>query len=125
MIWIARCGLLLAAASLAAGVSVGAQVQSVDTSKAIVTKAPKPSKSKPGIFVGQVLSSNSQVMIVRDESNFQLIRTFSYAPQLQDEIRKVISQGGYQYGDKVKIDFAPGTDVALRIKGKPSSPKVF
>ena len=120
-----RSALLLAIASLALAVSLGAQIQSVDTSKSIVTQSPKPSKSKQGVFVGQVLSCNSQIIIVRDQSNFNLIRTFSYSPQVQDQIRNVIAHGGYQHGDKVTIQFTPGTEVALRIKGKPSSAKLL
>jgi hypothetical protein len=37
-------------------------------------------------------------------------------------MQKLFDQGGYQYGDKVEIWYMQGTDVAVRIKGKPSKP---
>ena len=35
---------------------------------------------------------------------------------------KLLDQGGYQYGDTVEIQYQLGTDVALKIIGKPSKP---
>jgi hypothetical protein len=37
-------------------------------------------------------------------------------------MQKLLDQGGYQFGDKVVIQYLPGTEVALKIKGKPSKP---
>ncbi len=35
-------------------------------------------------------------------------------------MQKVFNAGGYKYGDEVVIWYQQGTDVALKIKGKPS-----
>ena len=34
---------------------------------------------------------------------------------------QIAARGGYRYGDKIEIEYAAGSDVALQIKGKPSS----
>jgi hypothetical protein len=35
----------------------------------------------------------------------------------------VLNAGGYQYGDKVVVWYQQGSNVALKIKGKPSKTK--
>ena len=35
-------------------------------------------------------------------------------------MQKLMDQGGYQYGDKVRILYQQGQTVALRVRGKPS-----
>ena len=49
-----------------------------------------------------------------------MIHTFTYTPALQAQMAKLVQQGGYQYGDKVKILHQPGQTVALRLAGAPS-----
>jgi hypothetical protein len=112
---------ILVAAFVAAPAT--AQVQSADTSKPIVTKAPKnPKDSKPKNlkFVGEVLSSTVQSITVRGGENERQVRTFTYGPGILDKMQQLFSSGGYQYGDKVTIVSQPNSDVALSIKGKPS-----
>jgi hypothetical protein len=94
-----------------------AQVPVADTSKPLVVKT---GKSRPAKFLGQVLSSNAQSIQVRSAQNTTVVRVFTYAPNVSAQMTRVLAQGGYHYGDKVVIDYAPGSDVALRIKGKPS-----
>lgn len=36
---------------------------------------------------------------------------------------KVLTAGGFQYGDKLTVDYLEGTTVALRLRGKPSKHK--
>jgi hypothetical protein len=122
MTGISRWGYLLALVALAAAAPSRAQVPSADTSKAIVIKTLKPSTAKLAKFPGDVLSSTSQSITVRSRDHEQLIRTFTYAANIRDKMQQILDQGGYQYGDKVEIDYQPGTDVALLIKGKPSKP---
>lgn len=88
-----------------------AQISSVDTSKPIVVKNPKVVKEVNEKFSGEVVSANTQVLIVRGEQNPMAIRTFSYAPALQNK-------PAYGYGQKVEVEYKPGTDIALRIKAK-------
>ncbi len=109
-LWLAA-GLLVAAAP-----PLGAQV---DISKPIPIKE---AKSKLEKFRGEVLNVTNVAITVRSQENERLIRTFTYSPQVREKIQQIIEQGGYQHGDKVEIGHKPGSDVALRIKGRPSKP---
>ncbi len=108
---------LLAAAALAAGaISLGAQL---DTSKPIPIKASKPKMVR---FQGEVMNANSVQITVRSRENERAIQTFTYAPKVREQMQKILDRGGYQYGDRVEIQHQAGSDVALRIRGKPSKP---
>ncbi len=109
---------LFAAAALAAAVPAGAQI---DTSKPIVIKTIK-AKPKLEKFQGEVLHSNPVTMTVRSRENERIIRTFTYSPKVKEQMQQILEKGGYQYGDKVEIQHEAGSDVALRIKGRPSKP---
>ena len=110
---------LFAAAALAA-VAVPARAQ-IDISKPIAIKTIK-SKTKLEKFQGEVLHANPVTMTVRSRENERVIRTFTYSPKVKGQIQQILDQGGYQYGDKVEIQYEAGSDVAIRIKGKPSKP---
>jgi hypothetical protein len=94
------------------------QVPVADTSKPLIVKK---GKDKPGKFYGEVVSSTPKSIQVRSQQNKTVIRMFSYGPNAAAKIARVNAKGGYRFGDKVVIDYTPGSDVALRIKGKPSS----
>jgi hypothetical protein len=94
------------------------QVPVADTSKPLIVKK---GKDKPGKFYGEVVSSTPKSIQVRSQQNKNVIRMFSYGPNAAAEIARVNAKGGYRFGDKVVIDYTPGSDIALRIKGKPSS----
>jgi hypothetical protein len=111
----------LAAASLAGAAAAHAQIQSVDTSQPIVIKSSKPASPRAAKFLGQFVSSTPNSITVRDRANSYLLRTFTYGPQAQAHMSQVSAHGGYRYGDKLEIVYAAGSEVALRIKGKPSS----
>ena len=110
-----RAAVLGAALALAAA-PVCAQVE---TSKPVKLKAPKKKIEK---FKGTVLSMTNVQIIVRSAENDRVIRTFTYTPEVRDKMQQIIDKGGYQHGDKVEIQHEPGSDVALKIKGKPSKP---
>lgn len=59
---------------------------------------------------------------VRNPSNELEIRTFIYSDHIRDRMQALLTNGGYQYGDRVVIHYMPGSDVALNIVGKPSKP---
>jgi hypothetical protein len=99
-----------------------AQVPTADTSKRIVVKTPKSTETKPETFLGEVIFSTSESVTVRSRDNERLIRTFRYAGGIHDDMQKILDRGGYQYGDKIEIKHDTGSDIALRIKGKPSKP---
>jgi hypothetical protein len=112
--------LLMLLAALGAVAPSLSQAQ-VDTSKSIAIRPAKP--PKPVKFAGVVLSANVQSITVRSNENQKVIRTFTYSPNLQPKMRQLLSRGGYQYGDNVRVVSDPGSNVALRISGKPSKPK--
>jgi hypothetical protein len=59
---------------------------------------------------------------VRSLANEKEIHTFTYSDHILDRMQNMFDQGGYQYGDKVSIVYQPGSQIALKIKGKPSKP---
>ncbi len=108
-----RLALWLACAALCAAAQQGA-------SKPIVLKLPK---QKLATFKAEVMSATNYSITVRSRENNSLVRTFTYTEQTRAQMQKTIDAGGYHYGDKVEIQFDPGSDVAVKIKGKPSRPK--
>jgi maltoporin len=116
--------LMAAGISFAAGAAatrVGAQGTVSDP---VLLKTPKPNK-KPLKFVGLVISANAASLTARSDSNASLLQTFSYSPGVRAQMVKILNKGGYQYGDKVRVEYAPGTTVALSLKGKASKPRKF
>lgn len=107
---------LLGAALAVLGTGVSAQVE---TGKPIQLKAPKKKIAK---FKGEVLSMTSVQIIVRSQANERVIRTFTYTPEVREKMQQIIDRGGYQHGDRVEIHHEPGSDVAVKITGKPSKP---
>lgn len=64
-----------------------------------------------------------QSIQVRSLAGMRDFHTFTYSPGIRDKMQKVFNAGGYKYGDEVVIWYRQGTDVALKIKGKPSKKK--
>jgi hypothetical protein len=89
----------------------------VTTSKPIVVKTPKTQAEKPVRFSGEVISSSSELLIVRDQQNPMAVRTFSFAPEIKDKRT-------YEHGEKVEIQYRRDTDVALHISSKGKSSAV-
>src|ERR1700687_5607862 len=116
-----RFSLLLVAAGAVwfAAVPAGAEVT---TGKVIKAKSVHTREAKPAKTRFEVLHMMTTGIQVRSLVNGLEIHTFTYSDQIQDAMLKLIDQGGYQYGDKVEIQYQPGTEVALKIKGKPSKP---
>ena len=112
----AFCAVALAAAVGSAGLPARAQI---DPSKPIPVKTLKP---KLATFKGEVMNVTPVAITVRSQENQLAIRTFRYSDEVRKRMQQMIDRGGYQYGDKVKIEYEAGSDIALRIKGKPSKP---
>ena len=68
----------------------------------------------------EVIHVDSNSMVVREQANGMMIHTFTYTPELQTQIQRILNQGGYQYGDKIKILYQQGQTLALKVRGKPS-----
>ena len=109
---------ILLAAGLSAAMAFSSSAQ-VDVNQPIRVKELKPKRIK---FHGAVMRADNVQITVRARENERVMRTFTYAPEVRDKMQQIIDRGGYQYGDKVVIYHLAGSDVALRIKGKPSKP---
>lgn len=108
-------GLVLALAFL---LSAPAQAQ---LNAPVVIKTPTVAKTAKGNWLkGEVIRADANSIIVREQNDGMMIHTFTYTPDVQAQMQKLIDQGGYQYGDKVKILYQQGQTVALKVRGKPS-----
>ncbi len=89
----------------------------------IQTQPAKPTKktsTSNSWMKAEVLHADGNSMVVAEQGNQRVIHTFTYAGKVQAKMRKIVDKGNYQYGDKVKILYTPGSTVALKIHGKPS-----
>jgi hypothetical protein len=116
-----KFAILLAAGALwvAAALPARAQVNTAPMIKAKPLRTPKP---KPAKARFEVLNMTSVAIQVRGLVNEREIHTFAYADAIRDKMQKLLDRGGYQYGDVVVIQYEPGAEIALTIKGKPSKP---
>jgi hypothetical protein len=82
-------------------------------------------KQKPAKAVwlrAEVIHSDRNTLIVREEGNGMEVHTFTFSARAKDKIEQVQDAGGYQTGDHVRILWIPGSSEALNIKGRPSKP---
>lgn len=112
--------LALAAGLTFSSARVTAQAQPLSTELPVKPKAVKPLK-----FEGQVIASSSATITVRSKDNAMLTQTFTYTPEVRDQMIKILNKGGYQFGDKVVIHYTPGSTTAVKLQGKPSKPRTF
>jgi len=104
--------------SLAAAAAFAPAVRAqVDTNSPIVVKQSKP---RPVWIKGNVVRADGKAIIISDPRNPRMIHTFTYSGKSLAAMTKVLDEGGYQTGDKVKILYQPGDTVALDLRGKPS-----
>jgi len=119
---------LLIAALAVAAAPAGAQTGAAHVSAPIIVHraspvSPNPSKSHSGTWMKvEFLHADNNSMVVSEQGNERMIHTFTYSPEVKAKMQQIINSGGYQYGDKIKIRYIPGTTVALKIHGKPSKP---
>jgi len=114
-----RFSLLLVAAAALCAAAVSARAQ-VTTAPVIKLKPVHTQQAKPAKTRFEVLHMMTTGIQVRSLVNGMEIHTFTYSDQIRDAMQKLLDQGGYQYGDQVEIQYQPGTEIALKIKGKPS-----
>jgi hypothetical protein len=89
------------------------------------TGAPESAKQltpKPIWVKAEVVHFDQNSMVVRQVGNEMVVRTFTYAASAQPQVEKALAQGGYQYGDKIRIRYLSGGSVALKIRGKLTKP---
>jgi hypothetical protein len=101
------------------GISVNAQQTSTP---AIIVKSASSTSPKAVKTRFEVVHMVPNSIQVRSLANGFETHTFVYSDRIRDRMQAIFDQGGYQYGDKVEIWYLPGTDIALRIKGRPSKP---
>jgi len=113
---------ILAAIAVAAAFSLAAVPAHSQITSTLVTRSPKATNSvaKGSWLKGEVVRADANSIIVREQDNGMMIHTFTYTPEVQAQMQKLLDQGGYQYGDKVKILYQQGQTVALKVRGKPS-----
>jgi len=97
------------------------RAQQISSAIIIRSSPPAPPKTLKTRF--EVLHMFINTIQVRSLANGLEIHTFTYSDQIRAGMQGVFEQGGYQYGDIVTIWYQPRTDVALKIKGKPSKPR--
>jgi hypothetical protein len=109
-----------ACAALAAGLAIMAAP--LGAKRAAPTPVPAAQTEKKIWLNAEVVHADAQSIVVREQGDTRMIHTFTYTPAVQAQMREIIQQGGYRYGDRVKILYQQGQTVALEIQGKPSRP---
>jgi hypothetical protein len=94
--------------------------QTNTSSPIVVKKQASSTTTRSNWMNAEVIHADSNSIVVRERQNGMMIHTFTYTPTLQARMQKVADNGGYQYGDKVKVLYQQGQTVALKIHGKPS-----
>ena len=84
------------------------------------TSSPSRNIIKTQFAVQRMLNQSLQV---RELAVVPGLHTFTYSPAIRDKMQNVLNAGGYQYGDQVVVWYRQGTNVALKITGKPSKTK--
>jgi hypothetical protein len=116
---------IFAASTLAAGLLAALPTHAQGGISAPIVVRSSGSKTSDASVKGswlkaEVIHADSNSMVVREQDHGMMIHTFTYTPELQAAMQKLMDQGGYQYGDKVQILYQQGQTVAMRLRGKPS-----
>jgi hypothetical protein len=90
----------------------------------IIVSAVKPKPKATGLakFEGTVLNANSVQITLKAMGNDLAIQTFPLSEAASLKMQQIIDKGGYQYGDKVKLEYEPTSLKVVKFKGKPSKP---
>ena len=90
----------------------------------IIISAVKPKPKPTGLskFEGTVLNANSVQITLKAMGNDLAIQTFPLSEAASAKMQQIIDKGGYQYGDKVKLEYEPTSLKVVKFKGKPSKP---
>ena len=94
----------------------------VETAAPIIINAVKPKPKFTGLakFQGTVLVANSAQITLKALGNDMSIQTFPLSEAASARMQQIIDKGGYQYGDKVKLEYDPTSLRVVKFKGKPS-----
>jgi hypothetical protein len=96
----------------------------VDTAVPIIVNTVKPKPLPTGVakLEGYVMHANTAQITVRAKGNDLAIRTFPLSEAVAAKMQQIVDKGGYQYGDKVTVLYDAASQIAIKIKGKPSKP---
>jgi hypothetical protein len=88
----------------------------------IIVSAVKPKPKPTGLskFEGTVMQANSVQITLKAMGNDLSIQTFPLSQAASLKMQQIIDKGGYQYGDKVKLEYDPQSMRVVKFKGKPS-----
>jgi hypothetical protein len=94
----------------------------MDTAAPIIVSAVKPKPKPTGLakFEGTVMHANIVQITVKANGNDLAIQTFPLGEAASAKMQQIIDKGGYQYGDKVKLEYDPQSLRVVKFKGKPS-----
>jgi hypothetical protein len=92
------------------------------TAVPIIVNAVKPKPKPNGLskFEGTVMHANIAQITLRAMGNDLSIQTFPLGEAAAAKMQQIIDKGGYQYGDKVKLEYDPQSMRVVKFKGKPS-----
>jgi hypothetical protein len=92
------------------------------TAVPIIVNAVKPKPKPNGLskFEGTVMHANIAQITLRAMGNDLSIQTFPLGEAASAKMQQIIDKGGYQYGDKVKLEYDPQSMRVVKFKGKPS-----
>ena len=90
----------------------------------IVVNAIKPKPKADGLakFEGTVLHADRAQVTLKALGNDMSIQTFALSAAAAEKMQQVVDKGGYQYGDKIKLEYDPQSMQVVKFKGKPSKP---
>jgi hypothetical protein len=71
-------------------------------------------------FRGRAITMTGAAITIRNPKNPRMIRTFTYSAEVEDQMQQHLDQGGYHFGDKVRVRFDSQNNEALAVNGKPS-----
>ncbi|HUI76881.1 MAG TPA: hypothetical protein VLY24_03170 [Bryobacteraceae bacterium] len=83
---------------------------------------PKPKADGLAKFQGYVMHASRAQVTVRAMGNDMSIQTFTLSAAAADKMQQIVDKGGYQYGDKIKLEYDPQSMTVVKFKGKPSKP---
>ena len=88
----------------------------------IIVNAVKPKPKPNGLskFEGTVMHANVAQITLKAMGNDLSIQTFPLSEAASAKMQQIIDKGGYQYGDKVKLEYEPQSMRVVKFKGKPS-----
>ena len=92
------------------------------TAAPIVVSAVKPKPKVTGLakFEGYVMNANLAQITLKARGNDMAIQTFPLGEAASAKMQQIIDKGGYQYGDKVRVEYDPQSLRVVKFKGKPS-----